>query len=60
MVVYDTGAYGYAMSSNYNLRLRPAEYLVDGKELILIRRAENIEDQMRLLTSERITLPVDL
>lgn len=52
VVVYDTGAYGYAMSSNYNQRLRPAEYLVDGKELILIRRAENFEDQMRLFDIE--------
>lgn len=48
VVVYDVGAYGYAMSSNYNLRPRPAEYLVDRDELILIRRAENFEDQMRL------------
>ena len=48
IVVYDTGAYGYAMSSNYNARRRPPEYLVDGDRLILIRRAETIEDQLAL------------
>ena len=48
LVVYDAGAYCYAMSSNYNLKMRPPEYLVDGEELIEIRRAENLEDYMRL------------
>ncbi|MDE0503493.1 MAG: diaminopimelate decarboxylase, partial [Candidatus Poribacteria bacterium] len=31
LVVYDAGAYCYAMSSNYNLKMRPPEYLVDGE-----------------------------
>ncbi|HOT92600.1 MAG TPA: diaminopimelate decarboxylase [Anaerolineae bacterium] len=44
LVVYDAGAYGYAMSSNYNLRARPAEYLVDGDRLLQIRRAETYDD----------------
>ncbi len=44
VVVYDAGAYGYAMSSNYNLRLRPAEYLVAGERLMRIRRAETFDD----------------
>jgi diaminopimelate decarboxylase len=48
MIIYDAGAYGYTMSSNYNMRPRPAEYLVDGTKLILIRRAENLDDLMRL------------
>jgi diaminopimelate decarboxylase len=48
VVVHDAGAYGYAMSSNYNARLRPAEYLVDGDRLTLIRRAERLDDYMRL------------
>jgi diaminopimelate decarboxylase len=47
-VVFDTGAYGYTMSSNYNGRLRPPEYLVDGRDLILIRHGESYQDQMRL------------
>jgi diaminopimelate decarboxylase len=48
VVVLDTGAYGYAMSSNYNNRLRPAEVLIrlDG-EPVLIRRRETYEDLLR-------------
>ena len=48
LVVYDAGAYCYAMSSNYNLKMRPPEYLVSGERLIKIRRAETFEDYMRL------------
>ena len=48
LIVYDAGAYCYAMSSNYNLKMRPPEYLVDGEDLIEIRRAETLEDYMRL------------
>lgn len=48
LVVYDTGAYCYSMSSNYNMKMRPPEYLVDGEDLIKIRRAETLDDFMRL------------
>ena len=48
IVVHDAGAYGYAMSSNYNARLRPAEYLVSGDELREIRRAETMDDFLNL------------
>lgn len=44
LVVYDAGAYGYAMSSSYNLQLRPAEYLVDGDRVTQIRCAETFDD----------------
>jgi len=44
LVVYDAGAYGHAMSSSYNLQLRPAEYLVDGNRVTQIRRAETFDD----------------
>lgn len=46
--VLDAGAYGYAMSSNYNNRLRPAEVLIDqdGNDR-LIRRRETPEDLLR-------------
>lgn len=37
------GAYGMAMSSNYNSRPRACEVLVDGDEAHLIRRRERIE-----------------
>ena len=51
LVVYDAGAYCYAMSSNYNLKMRPPEYLVDGERLVEIRRAETLDDYMRLFNA---------
>ena len=47
IIVYNTGAYGYSMSSNYNLRCRPAEVLItaDHKDK-LIRKRDTIEDMM--------------
>ncbi len=48
LVVYDAGAYCYAMSSNYNLKMRPPEYLVDNDRLTQIRRSETFEEHMRL------------
>jgi diaminopimelate decarboxylase len=43
--VLDSGAYGHAMSSNYNQRLRPAEALVGmNGEAGLIRRRDSLED----------------
>lgn len=43
LAVLDAGAYGFAMSSNYNGRLRPAEVLVDGRECTVIRRRQSYE-----------------
>ncbi len=48
LVVHDAGAYCYTMSSNYNLKMRPPEYLVDNNRLIQIRRSETFEEHMRL------------
>ncbi|XP_070536681.1 uncharacterized protein [Ptychodera flava] len=47
IAVRDVGAYCYSLSSNYNMRLRPAEIMVDGKRWRVIRRAETIDDVMR-------------
>jgi diaminopimelate decarboxylase len=47
LTVFDTGAYGAAMSSNYNMRLRAAEVLVGGGEARLVRRRESFEDLVR-------------
>jgi diaminopimelate decarboxylase len=47
MVTFSAGAYGMAMSSNYNSRLRAAEVLVDGTNHRLIRRRETYEDLVR-------------
>jgi diaminopimelate decarboxylase len=47
LAIRDTGAYGFAMSSNYNFRPRPAEVLVEGGSARLIRRRETWEDLVR-------------
>lgn len=48
LCVLDAGAYGYAMASNYNNRLRPAEVLIgtDGNSR-MIRRRDTVEDLLR-------------
>jgi diaminopimelate decarboxylase len=48
LVVCDVGAYGYAMASNYNSRMRPAEVLVDGDRYAVITARETYEDLTRL------------
>lgn len=48
LAILDAGAYGMALASNYNTRLRPAEVLVDGKAAKLVRRRETIDDLLRL------------
>ncbi len=49
IAIHDAGAYGYAMSSSYNNRPRPAEVLIttEGKD-VLIRRKETLEDLILL------------
>lgn len=47
LAVHTVGAYGFAMASNYNSRLRPAEVVVDGSEVILARRRETLDDLIR-------------
>jgi diaminopimelate decarboxylase len=43
LALMNAGAYGFAMSSNYNGRLRPPEVLVDGADFHLIRRRQAYE-----------------
>jgi diaminopimelate decarboxylase len=47
LATFSAGAYGMAMSSNYNGRPRAAEVLVDGAAHRLIRRRETYEDLVR-------------
>jgi diaminopimelate decarboxylase len=47
LATFSAGAYGMAMSSNYNSRLRAAEVLVDDGSHRLIRRRETFEDLIR-------------
>ncbi|MBU0750930.1 MAG: diaminopimelate decarboxylase [Gammaproteobacteria bacterium] len=42
LAILSAGAYGMAMSSNYNTRPRAAEVLVDGANIHLVRRREEI------------------
>lgn len=44
LATFSAGAYGSAMSSNYNSRGRGAELLVDGETVKLIRRRESWDD----------------
>ena len=53
LAVMSAGAYGMAMSSNYNTRPRVAEIMVDGQTTHLIRRRETVEE----LYSLESTLP---
>ena len=47
LVVWTAGAYGFAQSSNYNARRRPAEVLVEGRRFRLARRREKYDDLVR-------------
>ncbi len=42
LAIRSAGAYGFAMSSNYNTRPRAAEVLVDGQNAYLVRQRETI------------------
>src|SRR5215207_4434230 len=48
LAVFTAGAYGFAMSSNYNNRPRAPEVLVDGGQYRVIRRRETYEDLVAL------------
>ena len=47
LAILDAGAYGMVQTSNYNARPRPAEVLVSGKSVKVIRRRETIADLLR-------------
>lgn len=48
LAIRNAGAYGFAMSSNYNFRLRPPEVLVEEGGHRVVRRRETYEDLLRL------------
>ncbi len=48
LAVMSAGAYGFAMSSNYNSRPRPPEVLIGGHQHRLIRRRERLDEQWAL------------
>jgi len=47
LAIMSTGAYGFVMASNYNSRPFPAEALVDGDKVALIRRRQSLEELVR-------------
>ncbi len=47
LAIMSAGAYGFAMSSNYNSRPRAAEVMVEGSEFWVIRERETFEDLIR-------------
>jgi len=47
LVVRSSGAYGFAMSSNYNSRGRPPEVMIDGDKSYLVRSRETFADLVR-------------
>jgi diaminopimelate decarboxylase len=47
VALMSTGAYGFAMASNYNSRPFPAEVLVNGDRASLIRRRQTMADLVR-------------
>jgi diaminopimelate decarboxylase len=55
LAVHSAGAYGFAMSSNYNGRRRAAEVLVRGDRFAVVRERESYEDTVR-----GETIPEDL
>jgi len=47
IAIYDTGAYGYSMASNYNAESRPAEILISEDDCRLIRKREDVNDLLK-------------
>ena len=43
----DAGAYGSCMSSNYNLRPKVMEILIDNDTVTVIAKRENLDDLMK-------------
>ncbi|MCW6171208.1 MAG: diaminopimelate decarboxylase [Thermoplasmatales archaeon] len=50
IIVFDTGAYGYSMSSQYNGNVRPAEVMIVNGKPKLIRRRETFQDLVSTVT----------
>ena len=44
LVMCDVGAYGMSLSSNYNVRPKPAEILIRGSKINIIKKRQKLED----------------
>src|SRR3569623_149878 len=47
LAIRSAGAYGFSMSSQYNSRPRAAELMVDGDQVHVVRRREDVDDLLR-------------
>ncbi|MBV9609818.1 MAG: diaminopimelate decarboxylase [Acidobacteria bacterium] len=47
LAILDAGAYGMSLASNYNTRPRPAEVMVHGSSVRVIRKREKLDDLIR-------------
>ena len=44
IIIADVGAYGMSLSSNYNVRSKPAEVLIKGRTVKIIKRRQKLKD----------------
>ena len=44
LIICDVGAYGSSLSSNYNVRPKPAEILVKGSKISIIKKRQKLKD----------------
>ena len=44
VAICDVGAYGISLSSNYNMRPKPAEILIKGSEINIIKKRQKLTD----------------
>ena len=44
IIICDVGAYGSSLSSNYNLRSKPAEILIKGSRIVVAKKRQKLKD----------------
>ena len=44
IIICDVGAYGSSLSSNYNIRPKPAEILIKGSKILIIKKREKLKN----------------
>lgn len=59
LIFHDTGAYGSAMSSNYNTRPLLPEVLLENGKIRQIRRKQKLEDLFMLEISKQLLFKID-
>lgn len=56
LAIFTAGAYGFSMASQYNAIPRPAEIMVDGDKVLVIREKETYDDVVYKVTEKQIQL----